>query len=80
MKVFVSGSKKIEYLNEEMKRILDKLISKKYDILIGDCIGVDLEVQEYLKENIQNLIYENSQPLLKRAGIFCARCVLHKIL
>lgn len=50
MKVFVSGSKKIEYLNEEMKRILDKLISKKHDILIGDCIGVDLEVQEYLKE------------------------------
>ena len=47
MKVFVSGSKKIEYLNEEMKRILDKLISKKHDILIGDCIGVDLEVQEY---------------------------------
>ena len=45
MKVSVSGSKKIEYLNEEMKRILDKLISKKHDTLIGDCIGVSLSAR-----------------------------------
>lgn len=57
MKVFISGSKKIEYLTDSIKAVIDKIMAKKHDILIGDCSGVDLEVQEYLKQKKHRKVF-----------------------
>lgn len=49
MKVFISGSKSISALSEEVKSSLDKHIALGTEFLIGDCYGVDAAVQMYLE-------------------------------
>lgn len=48
MKVFISGSKSISALPEEVKSLLDSYIVTGAKILVGDCYGVDAVVQKYL--------------------------------
>ena len=49
MKVFISGSKSISKLPEEVKSLLDSYIVTGAEILVGDCYGVDAAVQMYLE-------------------------------
>ena len=49
MKVFISGSKSISALPEEVKSLLDSYIDTGAEILVGDCYGVDAAVQKYLE-------------------------------
>ena len=46
-KVFISGSISIKRLPKEALKSIDKIISKKFEILVGDARGVDSLVQEY---------------------------------
>ena len=56
-KVFVSGSKSISKLTDEMLAALDKIIQDGDTILVGDCYGADLAVQKYLlKKDYTNVI------------------------
>ena len=48
MKLFVSGSKSITVLSDEVKAIHDKYIAIGTEFLVGDCYGVDAAVQMYL--------------------------------
>ncbi len=48
-KVFVSGSSHIKELSDEMLNCLNELMARKVTILVGDCYGVDLLVQKYLR-------------------------------
>ena len=48
MKLFISGSKSISVLSDEIKAILDKYIAIGTEFLVGDCYGVDAAVQMYL--------------------------------
>ena len=48
MKVFISGSKSISALPEEVKSLLDSYIDTGAEILVGDCYGVHAAVQMYL--------------------------------
>lgn len=48
MKLFISGSKSISALSEEVKSSLDEHIALGTEFLIGDCYGVDAVVQKYL--------------------------------
>ena len=48
MRVFISGSKSISKLPEEVKSLLDTFIATDAEILVGDCYGVDTAVQMYL--------------------------------
>ena len=48
MKLFISGSKSISVLSDEVKAILDKYIAIGTEFLVGDCYGVDAAVQMYL--------------------------------
>ncbi len=48
MKLFISGSKSISILSDEVKAILDKYIALDTEFLVGDCYGVDAAVQTYL--------------------------------
>lgn len=49
MKVFISGSKSISKLPEEVKSLLDSYIVTGAKILVGDCYGIDAAVQKYLE-------------------------------
>ena len=49
MKLFVSGSKSISVLPDEVKAILDEHIALGTEFLVGDCYGVDAAVQKYLE-------------------------------
>ncbi len=48
MRVFISGSKSISKLPEEVKSLLDSYIVTGAEILVGDSYGVDAAVQMYL--------------------------------
>ena len=49
-KVFVSGSKSISALNLEFLEHLSHAIQEGFEILVGDCYGVDAAVQKYLAD------------------------------
>lgn len=50
MKVFISGSIGIKRLPAVAQEKLDSIITRGYDVLVGDAPGVDLIVQKYLAQ------------------------------
>ncbi len=56
MKLFIGGSKQIGRIHDCVLRKIDGYINRGCHILIGDCHGVDLAVQRYLKSrSVQNV-------------------------
>lgn len=56
MKVFIGGPIKITTLKKRVKDMLDSLMQKQYQVLIGDANGVDKAVQQYLaSKNYRNV-------------------------
>ena len=49
--VFLSGSRAISRLNQEIRDRLHGITSQSFDILIGDANGADKALQSFLKEN-----------------------------
>lgn len=55
-KVFIGGSRGLSRLNGEISQKLDNIIEKGYSVLIGDAIGMDRAVQQYLfDKNYKNV-------------------------
>lgn len=48
MKLFISGSKSISELPDDVKSLLDDHMANGTEFLVGDCYGVDAAVQKYL--------------------------------
>lgn len=65
---FISGSSKIKKLNLKMKKCLDNIISDKdAEVIVGDCYGVDILAQNYLKEKgFEKVVVYCSTPEPKR--------------
>ncbi len=55
-KIFISGSISIKTLPIKVMATLDKLISKQYEILVGDAKWIDLLVQKYLDKKKYKLV------------------------
>lgn len=51
MKIFIGGSKTINTLDENVKEKLQEIIKNKYDVLVGDCNGIDTAVQRFFYDN-----------------------------
>ncbi len=49
MKVFISGSRTIHKLDENIQNELNIYIEKGYSILVGDADGIDSLIQDYFK-------------------------------
>jgi hypothetical protein len=47
MKVFIAGARSVLKLDNEVIKRLHQISEKEYDVLIGDCNGVDTAVQKY---------------------------------
>ena len=45
----ISGSRNIKTLNPEVINSLNKIIELEFEIIIGDCYGIDTLIQRYLK-------------------------------
>ena len=54
MKIFISGSISINQLPEAALLKLESIMSKRYEILIGDAKGADYNVQKVLAQNGYN--------------------------
>lgn len=50
MKVFVSGSRSVKKLPNECLNSLNRIMELGFEVLVGDCYGVDSLVQDYLWE------------------------------
>ena len=50
MTIFIGGSKNIGRLSPNVKKMLHSIIKNRHHILVGDCYGIDLAVQHFLKE------------------------------
>lgn len=54
--VFISGSRKISRLNQEIRDRLRNVVSQNFEIVVGDANGADKAVQKYLMEaNCRNV-------------------------
>lgn len=63
--VMISGSRSVNELPSPTLDSLNKIIDLKFDIVVGDCSGVDKLIQEYLyNHNYQNVtVYHiNNKP------------------
>ncbi len=50
MKVFVSGSKNVSAFDNEILKVLNRIVENNHEILVGDCDGVDASIQRYMQE------------------------------
>lgn len=55
MKIFIAGTKSITTLDDYIQSKLISIHDKGYDVLVGDCNGVDSSVQRFFA----NLAYSN---------------------
>jgi len=46
-----------EQLHESLTKYLDSIMNRKAEVLIGDCVGADSMVQEYLARNNYNKVH-----------------------
>lgn len=53
-KVFVSGSRAVKELDIIVKNFLSCAVEEGWEVLVGDCYGVDSLVQDYLKSKNYN--------------------------
>lgn len=51
MKIFLSGSRKIEDLGPRLTERLDNIMAKGFDVLIGDAVGADRAIQIFLSNS-----------------------------
>ena len=50
MKVFIAGARSVTSLNKHVQDRLRSIYKNGYDVLIGDCVGVDTAVQNFFIE------------------------------
>ena len=50
VKVFIGGSRRVSRLNPKIRRRLDRIIGKGFEVLVGDANGADKAVQRHFKE------------------------------
>lgn len=47
MKVFIAGARSVQYLDKSVQERMMNIYRKGYDVLVGDCYGVDASVQKF---------------------------------
>lgn len=71
-KIFIGGSKTIHTIDDNVKEKIQEIIKSQYDVLIGDCFGVDKAVQEFFYENgYRNVtVYVSGENVRNNVGDF----------
>lgn len=55
-KVFIGGSRRVSRLGTDVRRRIDRIIEKRFPVVIGDANGADRAVQDYLKDREYNQV------------------------
>ena len=50
MKIFIAGARSVQNLDAIVKQRMMTIYQKGYDVLVGDCYGVDTSVQKFYSE------------------------------
>lgn len=50
MKIFIAGARSITNLDEVVKKRMLSIYQKGFDVLVGDCYGVDTSVQKFYSD------------------------------
>lgn len=50
MKIFIAGARSVQNLDIAVKQRMMTIYQKGYDVLVGDCYGVDTSVQKFYSE------------------------------
>ena len=50
MRVFIAGARSLKTLDDPVQKKMRKISQKGYDVLVGDCYGVDVSVQRFYHE------------------------------
>jgi hypothetical protein len=74
-KVFLGGSRRIPRLSESMRKKLDELIARRFEILVGDANGADRAMQQHLTARRYDLVtvYAVTGALRNNVGDWCVR-------
>lgn len=75
MKTFISGSKSIRTYNNYILNELDIITARGDEIVVGDCYGADVVVQNYLAGSYTNVIvYSRENKVRYNLGGWVVRC------
>jgi len=76
-KVFIGGSRKLSRLNRAIRKRADNLVSKDFQVLIGDANGADKAMQKYLAEKGFNnvIVYCMGDTCRNNLGNWETKCV-----
>lgn len=50
MKIFIAGARSVKNLDAAVKQRMMSIYQKGYDVLVGDCYGVDTSVQKFYSD------------------------------
>ena len=77
MKVFVGGAKAITTLPDPVIARLQTICERQYDILVGDCYGVDAAVQKFFANLGYNrvVVYASNAKARNNLGSWPVQCV-----
>lgn len=50
MKIFIAGARSVKVLSPEVRKRMMSIYQKGYDVLVGDCYGVDTSVQKFYSD------------------------------
>lgn len=50
MKIFIAGARSVQHLDVTVKQRMMTIYQKGYNVLVGDCYGVDASVQKFYSE------------------------------
>lgn len=50
MKIFIAGARSIKGLSPKVQQRMMTIYQKDYDVLVGDCYGVDTSVQRFYSD------------------------------
>lgn len=50
MKIFIAGARSVKDLDVSVRKKLLSIVQKGYDVLVGDCYGVDTSVQKFYSD------------------------------
>ena len=52
VKIFIAGAKSINSLDAFVQKKLMSICQKNYDVVVGDCYGVDFLVQSFMRMSV----------------------------
>ena len=71
MKVFIAGARSIKSLDYSVQKRIASICNKGYDILVGDCYGVDVSVQSFCANRIYKNVTVYASNGIARNNICC---------